>query len=81
LPHYQLKNGRGIKEWTMPDDQLIALGGTMGLNLAKAPKALTPGQAVKAGLPESLLGALSRDVPGAAKLVQFDSEGTRRIFT
>lgn len=80
LPHHQLKQAAGSTEWVVPDDQVIALGQSMGINLAQRPKAITPLQAGKAGLHDSLAASLTKRAPGAAKLVPFDDAAVRRVF-
>lgn len=80
LPHHTTGTGRGRKVWAIPDDQVIALGKAMNVDLAKAPAAVTPSQAVRAGLNPALLSGLSRDMSGEVRLVPFDNSTTRKIF-
>jgi hypothetical protein len=80
LPHHTLKPGRGSTTWNVPDDQVIAIGKIVGLDLAKPPAAVTPLQAVKAGLHDALLASLATKRPGALTLVEDDGSTARRVF-
>lgn len=73
------EQGEGREAWTLPPDQVVALGETMGVPLGK-PATLTPGQARKAGLDPDLVAALSRRPPGAVRLVRSDTPLTFTAF-
>ena len=76
---YTLESSPGRKRWSKPVGEVLALGEMMGIDLAK-PGVLTPAQAVKAGLPEELLGAYSERPMGEAKLVASDVTVARKVF-
>jgi len=80
LPHHVLKAGSGRTVWLMPDDQVVAMGPALGLNLAKKAKPITVKQAIEAGLNTALLPALSTTRPGAMKLAADDGSTARRVF-
>lgn len=80
LPHHTLGYSRGKTVWNLPDDQVIALGSALGLNLGKPPDAITPKQALALGLNPALMPALSKDTPGAQKLTVDDGSKARRVF-
>lgn len=80
LPHHVLSASRGKTVWTLPDDQVIALGLGLGLNLAKPPDAITPKQAQALGLNPALLPALSTTRAGALRLEEDDGSTARRVF-
>lgn len=80
LPHHMLGTGRGKTVWNLPDDQVIAMGAALGLNLAKAPDAITPKQALAAGLNPALMPALSTSRGGELRLVVDDGSTARRVF-
>jgi len=80
LPHHALGTGRGKTVWNLPDDQVIAMGSALGLNLAKAPDAITPKQALAAGLNPALMPSLSTHRPGSLRLVVDDGSKARRVF-
>jgi len=80
LPHHALAAGRGKVAWTLPDDQVIAMGAALGLNLAKPPDAITPKQALALGMNDALMPALTKHIPGAMRLVVDDGSTARRVF-
>ena len=81
VPHWQYGSGRGKTIWVRPEAEAIALGQMMGVNVAKPVEALTPLQAIDAGLPRELVMQYAQTVAGAVKLERSDSSEARRIFT
>jgi len=77
---FKVERAQGRQVWVRPATEVIALGQMMGLNVAKPPAALTPKQAIKAGLDEALVGAYSTRHAGAATLVPDDGSEARRVF-
>lgn len=80
VPGWRLAQGIGRTVWNQPDDRVIDLGHMLGLDLAKPAEALTPKQAVKAGLPEQLLKTYAIDKHGAMHLVEDDGSRARSVF-
>lgn len=80
LPGLRIEHGAGREVWTVTDAQIIQIGQTLGVNVAKPPEAMTPKQAIKAGLPEAVLPGLVNTPRGAARLVEDDGSLARRIF-
>ncbi len=80
LPGLRVEHGAGRERWTIPDTEVIALGQMLAVNVANPPKAMTPKQAVAAGLPPSVLPGLVNTPRGEAKLVEDDGSIGRRIF-
>lgn len=80
VPGWALDSTPGRKEWTIADDLVIAMGQLAGVDLAKPPQALTPTQALKAGVPAELVDAYSKRPPGAVKLTADDGSKARQIF-
>lgn len=76
----RIEHGAGRERWTAPDTQIIEIGQMLGVNIAKPPEAMTPKQAVKAGLPEATLRGLVNTPRGEAKLVLDDGSLARRVF-
>lgn len=71
-------NGRLV--WKRPAEEVIALGGLMGVSVAKKPEAITPLQAIKAGLPEALVSQYAERTRGEMVLALDDGEEARRVF-
>ena len=80
LPGLKIEHGAGRERWTIPDAQVIAIGAALGVNVAKAPEALTPKQAIAAGLNPAVLPGIVNTPRGEAKLVEDDGTLARRIF-
>lgn len=80
LPGLALEHGAGRERWTIPDVDVIAIGAALGVNVAKPPEALTPNQALRAGLSPAVLPGLVNTPRGKAKLVDDDGTLARRIF-
>lgn len=76
---YMTQQGMGRKRWAKPINEVLALGEMMGLNLAKN-GAITPVQAVKAGIPAAVVDTYSEVPHGEIKLVRDDTRLARRAF-
>lgn len=81
VPHWVLRPGTSRTVWNKPDDEILALGAMMGLDLAKPKEAITPAQATKAGLDATLTAAYSFKPQGAMKLTLDDGSDARHTFT
>lgn len=69
IPHYQLKPMSGRKVWTIPIDEVIAMGELLGEKLEKPRDVITPTQALDAGVLPELIAAFSDIKRGEVKLV------------
>jgi hypothetical protein len=78
-PFHAAEQTYGRQRWTLPDDQIIAIGQMYGKSLSK-PGTLTPSQAIKLGVDESVIKAYSVIPSGGLKLVPFDGKDISRIF-
>lgn len=79
LPGWQLQQGEGRLNWNVPLETVFATGDVMGVELRK-PAAITPTQAIKAGLDTTSVQALSARPKGELKLVQHDDKQMRKVF-
>lgn len=79
IPHYRLEQSYGRTAWSVPAEQVIAMGQMFGKDLAKL-STLTPAQAKKIGIDEAVIKAYSSTPLGAIKLVPDDTAGARRVF-
>lgn len=71
VPGWGLKAGQGRERWARPVEEVIALGEMMGINVSK-PGAITPKQAIKAGLSAEVVRAYSETPTGEVKLVPME---------
>lgn len=79
MPGYKMVETYGRQDWSVPVQQIVALGSAMGVNVAK-PGALTPLQAIKAGLPADLVNSMSGKAKTGVKLVRDDGRDASRVF-
>lgn len=80
VPFYRIEVGKGRERWARPDAEIIAMGDMMGVDLRK-PATLTPKQAIKANLPETVVRAFAETPSGEAKLVEDDGTLARKVFS
>ena len=80
VPHFKLAQTMGREHWTKEATEIITMGQLYGVELAKPAAAITPRQAVKAGLPEDVVTKLAGRVPGAMKLIADNEDEARKIF-
>ena len=79
VPFHRAEQGYGRQQWTMPVDQVLAMGQLMGVDLSK-PGVKTPKQAQKAGVDEAVIKAYSVIPMGSVKLVPDNPADARRVF-
>ena len=79
LPGWTLKQGQGRERWAAPLDEVLAMSAMLGVDIAK-PGALTPKQAIKAGLPAETVAAYTETPVGELKLVRDDGSAARLAF-
>ena len=79
VPWHRAEQGFGRQQWTMPVDQVLAMGSLMGVDLSK-PGVKTPKQAVKSGVDEAVIKAYSITPLGSIKLVPDNPADARRVF-
>ena len=79
VPWHRAEQGYGRQQWTMPVDQVLAMGSLMGVDLSK-PGVLTPKQAIKSGVDEAVIKAYSITPLGSLKLISNNPADARRVF-
>ena len=79
LVGWSLKQGAGRQKWSQGFDDIVALGEMAGVTLTK-PALITPKQAIKAGLPESVVAGYSETPMGEIKLVRDNGVLQRKVF-
>lgn len=79
VPHYKLEPGRSSLKWTVSPEEVIKLGKKLKVPLS-LPKVITPTQAKKLLLDDSIIAKYADIIPGALKLVQDDNSEATRVF-
>lgn len=79
VPFHRVEQGSGRARWSLPPEQVIAMGDLMGVNLAKV-GVITPNQAIKSGIDEAVIKAYSVTPMGTAKLVPVNPDDVSRVF-
>lgn len=77
VPGFKLESGRSTERWNNPEE-VLTLAELLGMELAKPREPITPNQARKLGVDESLLSAYAQRIPGSLKLVE--AKDARKIF-
>lgn len=75
-----MQTTRGRRVWEASEEAVKGLGMMMGVEVTKPPKLVTPAQAIKAGIPETLVMPLTKQQAGSEKLVQETQSTARRAF-
>lgn len=76
VPGFILEQTTGRKKWNAPIDEIITMGELMGVNVKKPVELITPTQAIKAGLDETVVNTMSEITKGSFKLVEGESDLT-----
>lgn len=79
VPGWELKPGQPRLAWSMPLPEVYALGDMMGVELRK-PDAITPTQAIKAGIDEAVIMEYAKRPPAALKVVQSEKSSAAKAF-
>lgn len=80
LPGWQIEQGYGREKWTVPAQEVFALGTLFGVEVAKLPEPVTPAQARKLGIDAAVISAYSTKPPGEMKLKPVDDTKARKVF-
>lgn len=77
VPHFALEQSYGRQKWDSDAATIFALGDLYGIDLRKPQEPITPKQAIKLGLDETLVEGFTETPPGAVKLVPHNA---KKIF-
>lgn len=80
IPYFMLGESVSRKRWTKPADEIVKLGELLEIDLTKPQEVITPTQAFKKGVPESLLATFSETPRGGMKLIADDGKQARKLF-
>lgn len=80
VPHFSLEQTNGRQVWNIPVGKIAALAEIYGAKLLKEVEAVTPLQAIKAGVPEKAIQKYSQRMVGGLKLVADDGKKARKTF-
>jgi len=79
VPYHHIEQGFGRQQWSLPTEQVVAMGQLLGADLSK-PGVVTPKQALKLGVDEAVINAYSVTPLGSIKLVSDNPADARRVF-
>lgn len=79
VPGYELERTNAREQWTVTPSEVYALGSILGVDL-RQDRAITPRQAIKAGLSEDLVKGFSVTPPGSLKLKKETTTLARKVF-
>ena len=80
VPGWTTEQKLGNREWNGSNEEVLALGELMGVDLSK-PAVKSPNQAEKAGGDKAVIKAFTTRNPGAIKLVAQDPKHVEKVFT
>lgn len=80
VPNYTLEQSYSNLKWTAPTDKVLAVAKMAGVDILKPQEPLTPTQAKKAGLAESIIKKLAERQYLGDKLKRVDTNKMRKAF-
>lgn len=80
VPGWELKPGQSRLAWTAAMEEVYAMGDMMGVDVRK-PDAITPIQAIKAGIDEAVIMEYAKRPPAALKVVQSATNSAAKAFS
>lgn len=80
VPHWTMGRTKPRSIWKVPVEEVTQMGALFGVDLAAPPKAITPPQAIKAGIDAAVITEYAETPLGSLKLVPADSDTAARAF-
>jgi hypothetical protein len=80
VPFFALESAPGRLAWGVPVGEVLKMGELLGYDLKKPDVALTPRQAIVAGIDEALVEVYCERQRGALKLTAVDEKQARKVF-
>ncbi len=81
IPGWMLKMGLGRQAWNKSTQEILTLGTLMGMDLKKPDAPITPKQAIKKGIDETVINAYSDKPKTGLKLVKDNGTKARKVFS
>lgn len=79
VPHWTMGRTQPRTVWNEPVEAVVAMGQLFGVDLAK-PEAITPKQAIKAGIDQAVIDAYADTPMGSLKLIAMDDSTASKAF-
>jgi hypothetical protein len=81
VPGWTLEPGQGGRQrWNVPPAEVFTLGDMLGIDLRAPAEPITPKQAVKKGIDETVINGYSERTPGSLKLVPVTESTVKAVF-
>lgn len=80
VPGVRMAPGRSALKWTVPDEEVIALGQMLEIELAKPTAPITPTQAKAKGVDSAVIDAYATRVSGAMRLELDSPSLAQKVF-
>lgn len=80
VPYFSIEQGQGKVVWAKPIAEVISVGAMFDKSLAKPQAAITPKQAISAGMDAAIVATYSQTQPGPLKLVPDNLSTARKVF-
>lgn len=80
VPHWTMGRTQPRSVWKQPVKDVIAMGQLFGVDLSAPLKAITPPQAIKAGIDAAVITEYAETPLGSLKLVPLDSDAAAKAF-
>ncbi len=81
VPGFEIEHPTGNLKWDKPVGEVLAMAELAGITIQKPMNAITPTQAIKAGIPAAIVDVYASRPPGKAKLSPVSMTHTRKIFS
>lgn len=78
---FGVATGKGKRRWKVDPSQIIATCDLLGVDVRKPVDVVTPAQAIKKGVDDSVMSAYSEIPSTGLKLVEVDGAHARRVFS
>lgn len=78
---FEIYQGQGREKWSQPVADVVAMGAVFGHDLSKPAEAITPAQARKKGIDETVISQYSYRPTGEFKIRPVDDKSIRKAFS